>query len=255
MVNEEKKKALKVMLNGVIDSFFEAYGDKENPVPQAGPFYNPMVQFHPASNYPTFPSSISIPPQMPTPRGLEGRAPGSFMLGGIEKICSGNISSSEEEGNKKTIARLKRIFEWGIENSLCEKYSNVSRGILILERIVDTGEKLYDEIDVFVKIDAGSSGIVVGSTHDGTLFTHPANAPIVLYSNNNLYMSYIIPIDNFDIDLVNRYCTRAKSVKNFVEKKRADYNEYCKMLLPPPFVQEKGHKDVEKLEEDDNVVE
>lgn len=264
MVNEEKKKALKVMLNGVIDSFFEAYGNTENSIPQVGPYYGPTIpqtQFHPAyspfnganpypSVMPQSPMSWHLP-QMPTPKGLTGQPPRPFGLV-LEEIKSGNISSKEEEDNKKTIIGLKRIFEWGLENSLCEKYMNVSRGLLILERTVsDTGEKLCDEIDVFVKYDDGSVRIIIGCECGGFLLTMYVNAPVIVYSTNNNSMSYVIPIDCFDPELVNRYCTRTKPVTKFIERKHFDYEELQAMISPQFVQQTKSYNDLMEDPADD----
>ena len=218
MTNEEKKNTLKTIINGIIDAFFETQEDNKLPHPE-----------------PQMPMKES---QKPVIRGLMGKSPNipPSTIGSIELHC-GDITPVDEDENKRSIMNLKRIFEWGLENSLVERYANVSRGIIMLDRtITETTTCLYDQIEVFVKVDDGSATIVTGlESFNGKLRTQPLDAPIIVYPRlpedirNDRYepmnMACIIPINNFNLKLINQYYKVENTVTDVVEKKNTEYVE------------------------------
>ena len=231
MTNEEKKNALKTIINGIIDAFFETQNSQENEPPQSDPPCNPMSQ------QPEPQMSIKES-QRPTVRELVGKCPNPpSSIGSIVLHC-GDITPEDEDENKRSIMNLKRIFEWGLENSLVESYTNVSRGIIMLDRtITETTVCLYDQIEVFVKVDNGSATIVTGlKAHNGELRTQALDAPIIIYPRlskdgmNDLRepmnMACIIPINNFDLKLINQYYKVGNTVTDVVEKKYMEYTEF-----------------------------
>lgn len=221
MTNEEKKNALKTIINGVIDAFFETQDLQENKLP------------HPEPQMPMKES------QKPVIRGLMGESPNipPSAIGSIVLHC-GDITPADEDENERSIMTLKRIFEWGLENSLVERYANVSRGIIMLDRIItETTTCLYDQIEVFVKVDDGSATIVTGlETLNGELRTQALDAPIIIYPRlpedrgNDVYepinMACIIPINNFDLKLINQYYKVENTVTDVVAKKNMEYIEF-----------------------------
>ena len=218
MTNEEKKNTLKTIINGVIDAFFETedFQDKQPTQPE-----------------PQKPTKES---QKPVIRGLMGKSPNipPSTIGPVELHC-GDITPMDEDKNKISILNLKRIFEWGLENSLVERYANVSRGIIMLDRtIMDIC--VYDQIEVFVKVDDGSATIVTGlESLTGELRTQALDIPIIVYSRlpedmrNDRYepmnMACIIPINNFNLKLINQYYKAENTVTDIVEKKNTEYVE------------------------------